>query len=212
VTGSGAADVVWAMATGNPGKAREFAAALAPRGVTLLSAAELGVGPFPAEEGAGYEENALLKAGFVAMESGCVAVADDSGLEVDALQGEPGVHSARYGGALADGERIAYLLRQLRYVPDPLRTARFVAVVVVARPHGDVAVFRGSCAGTILQGPRGDGGFGYDPVFFSHDLQRSFGEVTPHEKARVSHRGRALSALLSWLDTPHGRTFLTRDG
>jgi XTP/dITP diphosphohydrolase len=145
----------------------------------------------------------------VALETGRVAIADDSGLEVDALAGEPGVHSARYGGELEDGERIAYLLRQLRRVPDERRTARFVSVIVVARPQGDVAVFRGACEGTILQGPRGDHGFGYDPVFFSSDLGRSFGEASVAEKGRVSHRGRALAAVLDWLDTPHGRTFLT---
>jgi XTP/dITP diphosphohydrolase len=203
------AATVWVAATGNAGKARELAAALEPRGIRIVLASALGVGPFPPEDATTYEENAMLKAGFVALETGRVAVADDSGLEVDALAGEPGVHSARYGGELEDGERIAYLLRQLRRVPDERRAARFVSVVVVARPQGDVAVFRGVCEGTILQGPRGDHGFGYDPVFFSSDLGRSFGEASVAEKERASHRGRALAAVLDWLDTPHGRTFLT---
>ncbi len=199
----------WVAATGNPGKVREFAAALAPRGVGLVAATDLGVGPFPPEDATTYEENAMLKAAFVALETGRVAIADDSGLEVDALGGEPGVLSARFGGDLGDGERIAYLLQLLRRVPDALRTARFVSVIVVARPEGDVAVFRGVCEGTILQGPRGEDGFGYDPVFFSSDLGRSFGEATLAEKERVSHRGRALRSVLVWLDTPHGRSFLS---
>jgi XTP/dITP diphosphohydrolase len=203
-------DTLWAAATGNAGKLREFAAALAPAGVRLVSAAALGVGPFPPEDATTYEENAMLKAAFVAVETGRVAIADDSGLEVDALGGEPGVHSARFGGDLEDGERIAYLLQLLRRVPDAARTARFVSVVVVAAPQGDVKLFRGVCEGTILQGPRGDDGFGYDPVFRSADLGRSFGEASLSEKERVSHRGRALREVLAWLDTPHGRAFSVR--
>ncbi|CAN5715791.1 RdgB/HAM1 family non-canonical purine NTP pyrophosphatase [soil metagenome] len=199
---------IWAIATGNAGKVREFTAALERRAVRLVAAADLGVGSFPPESGSTYEENAMLKAAFVALETGRVSLSDDSGLEVDALGGEPGVHSARYGGDLEDGERIAHLLRQLRSVPDERRTARFVSVVVVARPQGDVVTFRGVCEGRILQGPRGDDGFGYDPVFFSSDLERSFGEATLAEKGRVSHRGRALEALDAWLDTPHGATFM----
>jgi XTP/dITP diphosphohydrolase len=198
----------WAIATGNAGKVREVEAALAGLGLVLTPASSLDLGPFPDESGATYDENALLKACFVAAESGLVALADDSGLEVDALGGEPGVHSARYGGdGLSDRERIAHLLRQLRHVPDARRTARFVSVVALAHPGGEVVTFRGVCAGTILQGPRGRGGFGYDPVFRSGDLGVTFGEASLAEKERVSHRGRALAALRTWLGSPAAAPF-----
>jgi XTP/dITP diphosphohydrolase len=198
----------WVVASTNPGKVREFEAALAGAGIELRSAVDLGIDAFPPETDASYEENALLKAGFVATRTGRVAIADDSGLEVDALGGEPGVRSARFGGELSDGERIAHLLAKLRRVPDADRTARFVSVVVVARPDGDLRVFQGVCEGRILQGPRGDGGFGYDPVFFSDDLGLSFGEAPTLAKGGVSHRGRALAALTAWLESDSAQAFL----
>jgi len=190
----------WLLASGNAGKAREFEAALAGRGITLGLARDAGVPQFPPENGTTYEENALMKAGHAALHGGQVALADDSGLEVDALDGAPGVHSARFGGAIGDGERIAHLLQHLRRVPDGERGARFVAVLVLASPDGDVHAVRGECRGRILQGPRGDGGHGYDPVFYSDDLGMTFAEADMSAKQRVSHRGRALAALLAWLD------------
>lgn len=190
----------WLLASGNAGKAREFSAALAPHGIDLRLALDEGVPPFPPEDGDSYEANALLKAGHAALHGGAIALADDSGLEVDALGGAPGIHSARFGGVLGEGERIAYLLQQLRRVPDEERTARFVAVLVLATPDGDVHAVRGECRGRILQGPRGDGGHGYDPVFHSDDLGMTFAEAAIDAKQRVSHRGRALSALLAWLE------------
>jgi XTP/dITP diphosphohydrolase len=196
----------WLLASGNPGKAREFSAALAPHGIDLRLALDEGVPPFPPEDGDSYEANALLKAGHAALHGGTIALADDSGLEVDALGGAPGIHSARFGGVLGEGERIAYLLQQLRRVPDAERTARFVAVLVLATPDGDVHAVRGECSGRILQGPRGDGGHGYDPVFYSDDLGMTFAEADIDAKQRVSHRGRALSALLEWLESD-GRSF-----
>lgn len=196
----------WVLASGNAGKAREFAAALAPHGIELQLARDAGVPPFPPEEGDSYEANALVKAGHAALHSKMVALADDSGLEVDALGGAPGIHSARFGGALGDGERIAHLLQQIRHVPDAERSARFVAVLVLATPTGDVHAVRGSCAGRILHGPRGDGGHGYDPVFLSDDLGVTFAEADIAAKQGVSHRGRALAALLAWLDDA-GRSF-----
>ncbi len=189
----------WLLASGNAGKAREFEAALAGRDIMLRLARDAGVPPFPPEDGTTYEENALMKAGHAALHGGQVAVADDSGLEVDALGGAPGVHSARFGGAIGDGERIAHLLQHLRRVPDGERGARFVAVLVLASPDGDVHAVRGECRGQILQGPRGDGGHGYDPVFYSDDLGMTFAEADVGAKQRVSHRGRALEALLAWL-------------
>lgn len=207
---SGAAPPVlrWVLATENPGKVREFASALADGGVRLAAAADLGIDAFPPETGATYEENALGKAGYAAARLGRVALADDSGLEVDALGGAPGVRSARFGGpGLTDGERIAHLLDRLKHVPLPQRTARFVSVVVVAAPDGAVAVFEGRTEGVILLGPRGDDGFGYDPVFRSTELGVTFGEATLAEKQRVSHRGRALARLRAWLATPAAAPF-----
>lgn len=196
----------WLLASENPGKAREFEAGLRVHGVRLRLARNAGVPPFPAETGASYEENAMLKAGHAALHGGAIALADDSGLEVDALGGAPGVRSARFGGTLTDRERIAYLLQHLRRVPDDERTARFVAVLVLATPDGDVHAVRGECAGRILHGPRGDGGMGYDPVFLSDDLGVTFAQAALEAKQSVSHRGRALAALAAWLAGP-GRDF-----
>lgn len=199
----------WVLATSNPNKVREFAAALGPAGIDLDAASELGVRSFPPETGATYEENALLKAGFAAAKLRRVAVADDSGLEVDALGGAPGVWSARFGGqGLGDGERMAHLLHRMKHFPVGERRARFVSVVVVAAPDGAVATFRGACEGTILFGPRGDDGFGYDPVFLSDDLGMTFAEASLAEKERVGHRGRALSAVLRWLGSKDAAPFL----
>src|SRR5699024_10376630 len=149
---------------------------------------EAGVVDFPPEDGDTYHANALIKAAHVAATTGLPSLADDSGLEVDALGDAPGVHSARFGGALSDGERIAHLLARLRDVPDEERGATFVTVLVLATPDGEVRAFEGRCRGRILQGPRGDGGFGYEPVFFHEGLGRSFAQVPREEKRRVSHR------------------------
>ncbi|MEJ2287111.1 MAG: RdgB/HAM1 family non-canonical purine NTP pyrophosphatase [Deinococcales bacterium] len=193
------------IATGNPGKLREFRRALGRLNVELLSATEAGITQFPDETGASYEENALLKAGYAALRSGLPALSDDSGLEVDVLDGAPGVYSARYGGNLRDGERIAYLLDKLRDVPRGARGASFVSTVVLATPGGEVKSFVGECRGEILEGPRGDGGFGYDPVFFSPELSKTFAEADADAKDRVSHRGRALQRFLEWALTPIGK-------
>lgn len=194
-----------ALASENPGKLAEFREALAGLPLKLATAAELGVSDFPPETGASYEENALLKAAHVTLKTGLVALADDSGLEVDALNGQPGVHTARYGGpGLTNGERMAHLLQRIRKVPDAERTARFVAVIVVATPGGAVHTFRGEVAGRILHGPRGADGFGYDPIFFSPELNKGFAEATLEEKRSVSHRGRALAAFSEWLRSPEG--------
>ncbi len=197
------------LATANPGKVLELREALADREVELLSATEAGVHRFPPEEGDSYEANALVKAGHVATETGLPALADDSGLEVDALDGAPGLYSARFGGdELGDGERIAYLLARMRAVPDDERTARFVSVLVLATPAGEVRTFEGRCEGTILHGPRGSGGFGYDPVFWSAELGKGFGQTSQTEKRTVSHRGRALERFVAWLDRPEADTVL----
>ena len=194
-----------ALASENQGKLEEFREALAGLPMDLASAAELGITDFPEETGASYEENALMKAAHVTLNSGLIALADDSGLEVDALQGQPGVHTARYGGAgLTNGERMAHLLQRIRKVPDDGRTARFVAVIVVATPGGAVHTFRGESEGLILHGPRGAAGFGYDPIFFRPELGKSFAEASLEEKRGVSHRGRALAAFARWAHSVGG--------
>lgn len=194
------------IATSNLGKVREFREALSNLNLELLSAADVGIEAFPEETGASYEENALLKAGFVSLRARLPALADDSGLEVDALSGQPGVYSARFGGAgLSDGERTAYLLDLMAGVPRAGRGASFLASVVLATPGGEMVTFRGECRGEVLTGPRGEGGFGYDPVFYSTELRKTFAEATLEEKRRVSHRGRALEAFVNWALTPAGK-------
>lgn len=198
-----------AIATSSSGKLAEFRDALVGLPLELRSASQLGIDEFPEETGANYEENALLKAAHVALRSGLAALADDSGLEVDALAGAPGVRTARYGGpGLTDGERMAHLLQRLRQVPGDLRSAKFVAVVVLATPTGAVHTFRGESAGLILEGPRGSDGFGYDPIFYSPELGKSFAEATLDEKRRVSHRGRALAKFSAWAQSTEGRAEL----
>jgi len=197
------------LATANAGKVTELRDALADHEVQLVAAAEAGVDRFPPEEGDSYEANALVKAAHVAAVTGLPALADDSGLEVDALNGAPGLYSARFGGDdLGDGERIAYLLARMRTVPDEERTARFVAVLVLATPAGEVRTFEGRCEGTILHGPRGSAGFGYDPVFWSRELSKGFGQASQAEKRAASHRGRALERFAVWLDQAEADTVL----
>ena len=190
------------LATGNEGKVLEFRQALSGTSLTLLSASEAGVTTFPEETGGSYEENALGKAAHVALRTRLPGLGDDSGLEVDALSGAPGLYSARFGGRVSSGERIAHLLAKLRRAPKEARGARFVCVLVLATPDGGMWTFEGESRGELLEGPRGEGGFGYDPVFYSPDLGKTFAEATPEEKRRVSHRGRALQAFRAWLDTP----------
>ncbi len=190
------------VATNNASKLAEIRDALSRLDVILLGAHEAGIRRFPAETGTSYEENSLLKAGFAALATGLPALADDSGLEVDALGGAPGLYSARFGGDLGDGERIAYLLEQLREVPRGARSASFICSLVIATPAGEVRSFRGECRGEILQGPRGENGFGYDPVFYSPELGKTFAEARPKEKHHVSHRGQALAKFLAWALTP----------
>jgi XTP/dITP diphosphohydrolase len=187
------------IASGNAGKVREFS--------RLLVSLDLDISPMPQdleveETGATFAENACLKAVAVAQATGCWALADDSGLEVAALGGAPGVQSARY--AATDGARIERLLKDLaRAEQDALkdqregdRRARFVAALALADPRGQVVVeVEGVCEGTILTAPLGEGGFGYDPVFWVEEAGQSFAQMDPALKARFSHRGRAFQAL-----------------
>lgn len=184
------------VATGNPGKVREIRAILAglPFEVTALS-------EFPAvvlpDEGDEYARNAAVKAETVAAATQLPALADDSGLEVAALGGAPGVHSARYGGpSLDDAGRVRHLLSELGANPGVDRSARFVCLAALARPGEETVVVRGECSGLILESPRGTGGFGYDPVFELEPGGRAMAEVPEAEKNRISHRARAFRALL----------------
>jgi XTP/dITP diphosphohydrolase len=194
------------LATANPGKFRELAEGLRPLGFALRSLLDFPGLRLPEETGATFEDNAFLKAAYTAKATGLPALADDSGLVVPALGGEPGVYSARYGGKATDRERNVYLLERMRHLSGEERKARFVAVLVLAFPDGHAELYRGEVEGYILEAPRGEGGFGYDPLFYLPEAGKTFAEMSPEEKARHSHRGRALSALLqAWKDGPPPR-------
>jgi XTP/dITP diphosphohydrolase len=187
------------VATTNPGKLREIRALLGDLPFDVCSLEGLPAVDFP-EEGGDYEANAIGKARAVADQLGVLAVADDSGLEVDALDGHPGVYSARYGGgALDDRGRLKRLLGEMadraRDVGRSERTARFVCVAALATPEGRSVARRGECPGAILEAPRGDAGFGYDPVFVPEGYDEAMAELDAGEKDRISHRGRAFVAL-----------------
>ena len=167
---------------------------LSQLGIEVCSEAEAGVDVEVEETGTTFEENSLLKARAVMEASGLPAIADDSGLCVDALGGAPGVYSARYGGeGLDDIQRYRLLLENMRgQMP---RTARFVSVITCCFPNGDVISARGECPGTIAFAPMGEGGFGYDPVFFVPALKKTFAQLSAEEKNAISHRGKALQAF-----------------
>ena len=180
------------VASANKGKVAKYGALLEGLDLVLLSLADAGISGDIEESGNTYEENARIKASTCAAHSGLVTLADDSGLEVDALDGEPGIYSARYAGDNAtDAQRVAYLLHKLEGVPWARRTARFVCVIAIAMPDGNVSFCRGECAGFIVQQPRGEKGFGYDPAFFLPELDCTMAELPAELKNRVSHRGRA---------------------
>jgi XTP/dITP diphosphohydrolase len=184
------------LATLNRVKARELVSLLGdiPFDVRLL--ADYPGAVAPEENETTYRGNALVKARAAARLTGAWSLGDDSGLEVDALNGAPGLHSARYGGpGLDDARRCALLLEALRDVPDDRRTARFRCVIAIVDPDGHEAVVEGVAEGTITRAPRGGGGFGYDPLFYYPPLGRTFGELSDAEKSGASHR--ALAAVLA---------------
>lgn len=184
------------LATGNPGKAREMESLLG-EGFEALTQADFEV-VSPAETGASFLENALLKARHAAALSGLPAIGDDSGLEVDALDGAPGIYSARYAGINANDElNVARLLRQLRDVPEERRQARFRCVAVYVRSADDPSpiIVEGAWEGSIALAPRGQGGFGYDPVFIDPDSGRTAAELDAAAKNARSHRGQAMQSL-----------------
>lgn len=195
------------LATSNPGKLRDFAGAAAPYGITIASIPHFSSLPQVVEDGTTFEENARKKAEAYSMAvPGELVLADDSGLEIDAIGGAPGVHSARYAadephtaGCNTDDEaNNARVLHELKGVPEQERTARFVCVLAVAHDGLTLNTFRGTAEGVILDAPRGGNGFGYDPLFYFPQIGKTFAELSAEEKAQYSHRGAAFRAFLSW--------------
>lgn len=188
------------IATGNKGKVREIQALLEGLEIELLTPADVGLTLEVEEDGGTYAENAGKKARAYSQASGFLALADDSGLEVDALGGAPGLHSARYTGqpGATDADRRAYLLRQLQGRPRPW-TARFHATVAIAAPTGELWFTEGNCEGEIIPEERGTCGFGYDPIFFLPALNRTMAELSMDEKNRLSHRALAVRAAVPLL-------------
>lgn len=180
------------LATNNRGKVTEYRSLLQGLPCELVTPAEMGIHAQVNESGASFEENARIKATTLAAASGLLTLADDSGLEVDALGGEPGLMSARYAGeGASDKDRVNYLLAKLKDVPGEKRTARFRCVIAIAKPDGYVEICSGECPGIIAFEPRGEQGFGYDPVFFMPQVGKTMAELPLALKNRVSHRGQA---------------------
>jgi XTP/dITP diphosphohydrolase len=201
------------IATSNAGKLRDFAGAAAPFGIEIATISNFASLPAVVEDGRTFEENARKKAESYSREvPGEMVLADDSGLEVDALKGAPGVHSARYAADAPhlmdnntdDEANNTRLLRELKDVPADKRTGRFVCVIAVARDGQTLEVFRGEAEGIILNRARGTNGFGYDPLFYFPQIQKSFAELSAEEKAQYSHRGASFRQFLAWYQTTKG--------
>ena len=197
------------IATSNPGKLRDFAGAAQVHGIEIAGISNFASLPTPVEDGKTFEENARKKAEEYSLAApGEIVVADDSGLEVDALHGAPGVHSARYAADephLADANtddeaNNARVLRELSQVPPEKRTGRFVCVLAAASNGKTLAVFRGTAEGIILDSPRGNNGFGYDPLFYFPQIHKTFAELSAEEKSHYSHRGSAFRQFLRWYE------------
>ena len=197
------------IATSNPGKLRDFAGAAQVHGIEIAGIPNFASLPTPVEDGKTFEENARKKAEEYSLAARSeIVVADDSGLEVDALNGAPGVHSARYaadqphlaGSNTDDEANNDRLLRELSQVAPAKRTGRFVCVLAAARNGKTVATFRGTAEGIILDSPLGNNGFGYDPLFYFPQIGKTFAELSPEEKARYSHRGAAFLHFLDWYE------------
>ena len=198
--------VILVLATRNKGKTEEIRALLSGFPVTLKNLDDFGPIPEVVEDGDTFDDNAYKKASFTARVLGFPAIADDSGLVVEALNGEPGVYSARYAGEDADdAANNAKLLEQMAGVED--RRAAFQCVLSIAMPTGQALTYEGRCDGVIAQAPSGEGGFGYDPLFYCPDKGKTFAELTMEEKGEISHRGRAFKEVadefdkvLIWID------------
>ena len=194
------------LASKNAHKLEEISKIVEQFDLQLVLQSELGIDVDVEETGTTFEENSMLKARAVMEKSGLPAIADDSGLMVDALDGAPGIYSARFGGdrCHSDRERYEYLLSLLENVPEEQRTARFVSVITLLYPDGTAVMARGECPGMILRGPRGENGFGYDPVFLFEEDGKTMAEMTPERKNEISHRARALQALAAKLKEAEG--------
>ena len=189
------------LATRNPDKGRELGALLGGLGICIRTLADFPSAPEVVEDGTTCEANAIKKAREIARSTGVPAVADDTGLEVDALGGRPGVYAARYAGEHATYEdNCRKLLLELAGVPRSKRTARFLTVAAIAFPSGDVHVTQGSLEGLIAEQPLGDRGFGYDPVFLVPEFNRTLAQLTAEEKNRMSHRAKAFIQMRVWLE------------
>ncbi len=184
------------IATNNKGKAKDFETLFVPYGFDVQTLNDLEQDIDVEETGVTFEENAILKAETVSQMLGITVIADDSGLEIDELQGAPGVYSARYAGEPKNDEaNIDKVLSELQGVPEGVRTARFRCVLAVAGPGRETVTFSGSCEGLILEERRGSNGFGYDPIFYAPEKGLAMAELTPEEKSQISHRGAALRQL-----------------
>lgn len=190
------------LATNNMGKARELSSLIMGDRWEFTTPREQAIDLDVEETGVTFEQNAILKAKAFGRTSGLITLADDSGLEVDALDGAPGVYSARYAGPDAtDEERNRYLLSKLSDVPDERRQARFRCVIAIAFPNGEMVMCKGECPGIITREPRGIDGFGYDPVFYFPQFNKTMAELTMEEKNEISHRGKAARQAQYYLKT-----------
>ena len=198
------------LATNNTGKIKEYRSLLQGIPFELVTPKEIGISMDIEENGTTYKENARLKAYAMAKKSGLLTLADDSGIQVDALNGAPGVMSARYASENAsDVERVNYLLSKLKDVPQEKRTARFCCVIAIAQPDGQVDFCDGECKGIIALEPCGKNGFGYDPIFFFPEYGKTMAELPIEIKNQISHRGRAAQKarlLLSKISYGHKQT------
>ena len=189
------------IATKNKGKAKDFEALFQPLGFEVVTMFDVAPDMEIEETGTTFEENAVLKAETLAKELQTIVIADDSGLAVDALDGAPGVYSARYAGDHDDEANIVKVLENLAGVPEDKRTARFMCALAIAGPELETTTVFGTCEGVILEEKRGTNGFGYDPIFFVPALGRAMAELTPEEKGAISHRGNAIRKLADVLPT-----------
>lgn len=184
------------IATKNAGKAREFQALLEKKGVTVKTLLDFPNSPDVEETGSTFAENARLKAETIARYFQTIVIADDSGLSVDVLGGKPGVYSARYAGEEKDDQaNIAKVLKEMGGIPFEKRTARFHCALAVAVPNGPTTIFEGTCEGYITEAPKGENGFGYDPIFYVPQKGKTMAELTKEEKNKISHRAVALAKL-----------------
>jgi len=192
-------DTILVLATGNKNKLKEIQALLGGSSIDIKTIKDFGPMPEPVEDGATFDDNAYKKALHYSKMLGLPCLADDSGIEVNALEGRPGVYSARYAGENAtDQENCAKLLKEMEGITD--RSASFMCVLSLATPKGPALTWEGRCEGELLEAPRGESGFGYDPIFFYKELGKTFAEISMEEKSKVSHRGKALAEFAAEIE------------